>query len=158
PPARPGPRPGHRARDLGPRLAAPAGADLREPIRDRRQHARAPAVRVARLPPPQGVRGPRLGAPARPHRAARLMLVAALSLRLAAAGVVVVAAPEPTAETPADTAWIAQAVADGLPRALGLLDVPAVERSDRLRAQESLGIPAKAALSRASAIRVAEAL
>jgi len=49
-------------------------------------------------------------------------------------------------------------VADGLPRALGLLGVPAVERSDRLRAQEALGLPTGSALSRATAIRLAEAL
>jgi len=84
--------------------------------------------------------------------------LAALLLAMAPAGIVVVVPPEPTADTPPGSAWIAQAVADGLPRALGLLDVPAVERSDRLRAQESLGIPAQAALTRATAIRVAEAL
>ena len=69
-----------------------------------------------------------------------------------------VAPPEPTGATPAPSAWIAQAVADGLPRALGLLGVPAVERSDRLRAQEALGLPAGAETSRATSIRLSEAL
>jgi tetratricopeptide (TPR) repeat protein len=84
----------------------------------------------------------------------------ALVLLLAAppAGVVVVAPPEPTGATQAPSAWIAQAVADGLPRALGLIGVPVVERADRLRAQEALGLPADAPTSRATSIRLSEAL
>ncbi len=68
-----------------------------------------------------------------------------------------VAPPEP-AGSAAPSPWIAQAVADGLPRALGLLGVPAVERSDRLRAQEALGVPAGSPTSRATSIRLSEAL
>jgi len=73
----------------------------------------------------------------------------------AANGPVVVVPPEGPA---GDSAWIAQAVADGLPRALGRLGLAAVERSDRLRAQEALGIPPGATTTRASSIRVGEAL
>lgn len=87
-----------------------------------------------------------------------MIAIGALLLAAAPAGVVVVAPPEPAGGSAGDSAWIAQAVADGLPRALGLLGVPVVERSDRLRAQEALGLPAGAAPSRATAIRLAEAL
>lgn len=86
------------------------------------------------------------------------MSVLAALLVVASPAVVVVVPPEPAAGASADAAWIAQAVADGLPRALGLLGVPAVERADRLRAQEALGLPASATPSRATAIRLAEAL
>ncbi len=48
-------------------------------------------------------------------------------------------------------------MADALPRNLGLLSVPAVERTDLRRALEKLGIPGTP-VTRASAIRVAEAL
>ncbi len=85
-------------------------------------------------------------------------LLGALLVVAAPAGVVVVAPPEPAGGAAADSAWIAQAVADGLPRALGLLGVPAVERGDLLRAQEALGLPVGSATSRATAIRLAEAL
>jgi Tfp pilus assembly protein PilF len=80
---------------------------------------------------------------------------ALLVLVAAGYGPVVVVAPEgpPSAET----AWIGEAVADALPRALGLLAVPAVERTDLRRAFEKLGIP-RVPVTRASAIRVAEAL
>jgi tetratricopeptide (TPR) repeat protein len=84
-----------------------------------------------------------------------LNVLLALALASSASGAVMVMPPEgpPTPEG----AWVAQAVADGLPRALGLLAVPAVDRADRLRAQEALGIP-PLTLSRATSIRVAEAL
>jgi tetratricopeptide (TPR) repeat protein len=84
-------------------------------------------------------------------------LIGAFALLFAAAGYgpVVVVAPEgpPSAEI----AWIGEAVADALPRDLGLLSVPAVDRVDLARALEKLGIPG-APVTRASAIRVAEAL
>jgi tetratricopeptide (TPR) repeat protein len=86
-----------------------------------------------------------------------VILIGALLLAAAPAGVVVIAPPEAAAGAP-EAAWIAQAVADGLPRALGLVGVRAVDRADRLRAQEALGLPAGAATSRATAIRLAEAL
>lgn len=57
-----------------------------------------------------------------------------------------------------DSAWIAQAVADALPEALARLGLAAVDRTDRVRAQEILGIPAGASTTRASSIRVGEAL
>ena len=72
-----------------------------------------------------------------------------------AAGPVMVAPPDLLA--PAEDAWIAEAVADELPRALAELGVPVLERYDRLRVQERLGLPA-VRLSRATAIRVAEAV
>jgi Flp pilus assembly protein TadD len=53
--------------------------------------------------------------------------------------------------------WIGAAVAETLPRALQRAGVPAVPAADRWRAQQSLGV-ASPGLTRASAIRVAEAL
>ena len=70
-------------------------------------------------------------------------------------GPMVVAPPDLVA--PASEAWIAEAVADELPRALLELGVPVLERYDRLRVQERLGLPA-VRLSRATSIRVAEAV
>jgi tetratricopeptide (TPR) repeat protein len=85
-------------------------------------------------------------------------LLFAFLLAASPAGVVVVAPPEPAGAAATPSPWIAQAVADGLPRALALLGVSAVERSDRLRAQEALGLPAGALTSRATFIRLSEAL
>lgn len=56
-----------------------------------------------------------------------------------------------------ESAWVAEAVADALPRSLSQLGVPVVDRADRLRAHESLEIPADS-LTRATSVRVAEAL
>ena len=85
------------------------------------------------------------------------MIGAPALVLLAAAGYgpVVVLAPEgpPSAEA----LWIGEAVADALPRDLGLLSVPAVDRADLRRTLERLGIPG-APVTRASSIRVAEAL
>jgi tetratricopeptide (TPR) repeat protein len=82
-------------------------------------------------------------------------LILALGLAASAGGPIVVQAPEgPQAP---ETAWIAEAVADSLPRALALLDVPAVDRADLREAQEKLGIPS-VPVTRATAIRVAETL
>lgn len=82
------------------------------------------------------------------------MLLGLLLAGQAAAGTVVVLPPEGGA---AQAAWVGEAVADLLPRDLALLGVPAVDRADLLRAQEALAIP-PVSLSRATAIRVAEAL
>ena len=82
----------------------------------------------------------------------------ALAWLLAAAplaGPVVVGSPDVLA--PPAEAWIAEAVADELARALAELGVPVLERYDRLRVQERLGLPA-VRLSRATSIRVAEAV
>ncbi len=84
-----------------------------------------------------------------------VLLALVLAAAPAASGSVVVAPPE--SRSP-DSAWLAEAVADVLPRALGRLGVAAVERTDRLRAKETLGVPAMAATTRATSIRVAEAL
>jgi len=87
-------------------------------------------------------------------------LLAALALAAAAAaappGPVVVFAPEPATTDP-ETAWIGEAVSDRLAHDLAALGVDAVERADRLRAQEALEIP-PVALSRATCIRIAEGL
>ena len=95
-----------------------------------------------------------------------MSLVLALALAAAAApggkpgassaksGPVVVAPPEVVA--PAD-AYLAEAVADELPRALGELGVAVLERYDRQSVQDRLGLPA-VALSRATQVRVAEAV
>ena len=72
-----------------------------------------------------------------------------------ASGPMVVAPPDLLA--PAEDAWIVEAVADELPRALLELGVPVLERYDRLRVQERLGLPA-VRLSRATSIRVSEAV
>lgn len=72
----------------------------------------------------------------------------------AAPGTVVVAPPDGHASA-TDSAWIGEAVADTLPRDLALLGVPVVDRTDRLRAQEALEIPALT-LTRATCIRIAE--
>jgi tetratricopeptide (TPR) repeat protein len=69
---------------------------------------------------------------------------------------VLVLPPEPVGD-PGVSAWLAEAVADVLPRDLERLGVPAVARADRLRAHDALDIPV-VALSRATAIRFAEAL
>ena len=89
------------------------------------------------------------------------MSLAAGALLLAAAvtgggGPVAAFPPEPTTAAP-DSAWIAEAVADRLAHDLSALGVDAVERADAVRAQEALEIP-PVALSRATCIRVAEAL
>ncbi len=86
-------------------------------------------------------------------------MIALVTVLLVAAGAardrVAVVPPEGPA---GDSAWIAQAVADALPEALARLGVAAVDRTDRVRAQEILGIPAGASTTRASSIRVGEAL
>ena len=53
--------------------------------------------------------------------------------------------------------WVAEAVADQLPRSLAQLGVAAVSRAERLQAQSALEIP-DVPLSRATSVRVAEAL
>ncbi len=77
-----------------------------------------------------------------------------LAARASTVGSVVVFPPEGPA---ADAAWVSVAVADLLPRDLALLGVAAVERGDRLRAQETLAVPTNP-LTRASSIRIGEAL
>src|SRR5262245_34802119 len=89
------------------------------------------------------------------------MILASLLLSFATVGAdapstVLVMPPEDRGAN-AENAWVAEAVADALPRALTRLGSAVVLRSDRLRAQEALEIPA-AALTRASAIRIGEAL
>jgi tetratricopeptide (TPR) repeat protein len=84
---------------------------------------------------------------------AGLLLLAAVA---ASGGPVAVFPPEPAAAD-AESAWIAEAVADRLAHDLAALGVDAVERADAVRAQEALEIP-PVALSRATCIRVAEAL
>jgi tetratricopeptide (TPR) repeat protein len=72
------------------------------------------------------------------------------------------AAPGPLVVFPSDggasqSAWVGEAVADMLPRDLQLLGVPVVDRADRLRAQEALGVPS-VPLTRATSVRIAESL
>lgn len=81
---------------------------------------------------------------------------AALLALIAVAGPVMVVAPEPKAAPP-DSAWIADAVADALPRQLAELGVAVVGRADRVHAQEALELPAFS-LTRATSIRLAESL
>jgi Flp pilus assembly protein TadD len=63
----------------------------------------------------------------------------------------------PAAGGDAESAWIAEAVADALPRELAVLGVPVLGREDRLRVHEVLAIP-PVPLTRATSIRMAEAL
>ena len=89
-----------------------------------------------------------------------MTLLAALALAAVTAGAspgpTVVFAPEPSVPDP-ETDWIGEAVSDRLAHDLAVLGVDAVERADRVRAQEALEIP-PVALSRATCIRIAEAL
>jgi tetratricopeptide (TPR) repeat protein len=82
------------------------------------------------------------------------MLIAALLLS-AFQGTVLVLPPDAPAGRP--EAWVAELVADQLPRSLAFLGVPAVERADRLQAHAALEIPL-VSLTRATSIRMAEAL
>jgi tetratricopeptide (TPR) repeat protein len=82
------------------------------------------------------------------------MLIAALLLS-AIQGTVLVLPPDAPAGRPEP--WVAELVADQLPRSLAFLGVPAVERADRLQAHAALEIPL-VALTRATSIRMAEAL
>lgn len=84
------------------------------------------------------------------------MSTSLLGWLLAASGPVMVVAPESRASAP-DAAWIAEAVADILPRQLAELGVASVDRADRLRAQEALELPAFS-LTRATSIRLAESM
>lgn len=81
-----------------------------------------------------------------------------LALLLAAGGA---AAPTlvlpPTGPNDVERGWVSEAVADGLPRTLRELGVPAIAAAERLRAHETLEIP-ELQLTRATSIRIAEAL
>src|SRR5262249_44881839 len=72
------------------------------------------------------------------------------SAALAGAGLYVVVPPAGPAEP--ELGWIAEAVADALPRALERAGLHAVDRADRLRAQDALGVP-HGPVSRATSIR-----
>lgn len=82
------------------------------------------------------------------------MLIAALFLS-ALQGTVLVLPPDAPAGRP--EAWIAELVADQLPRSLAFLGVPAVERAERRQAHAALEIPL-VSLTRATSIRMAESL
>lgn len=79
-----------------------------------------------------------------------------LALLLPPPGPVMVAVPEAKGAG-RESLWIGEAIAEMLPRALTEAGVAAVERSERLRAQEALEI-APVALTRATSIRLAEVL
>lgn len=83
-------------------------------------------------------------------------MLAALLLAAAASAAPTLVLP-PTGPSDAERAWIPEAVADGLPRALGELGVPSIEAAERHRAHETLEIP-ELQLTRATSIRIAEAL
>jgi len=69
----------------------------------------------------------------------------------------VIVLPPAAAAPDAESAWMGEAVADYLPRALATLGVPAVDRADRLKAHEALQLPL-APLTKATSIRIAEAV
>ena len=86
-----------------------------------------------------------------------MALVASIVLLAAtAAPKVLVVPPEPAGDV-GDAAWIAEAVADVLPRDLARLGVPVLDRDERLAAHEALDIPV-VTLSRATSVRFAEAV
>ena len=82
------------------------------------------------------------------------MLIAALLLSVLP-GTVLVLPPDAPAGRP--ETWVAELVADQLPRSLAYLGVPAVDRADRLQAHAALAVPL-VPLTRATSIRMAEAL
>jgi tetratricopeptide (TPR) repeat protein len=84
------------------------------------------------------------------------VLLPAVLLAAASASTTLVVPPEGPGSG-GELAWVAEAVADELSRALQQLDVPAIDRADRLRAQEALEIP-RVPLTRATSIRIAQAL
>lgn len=83
------------------------------------------------------------------------MIVLPLLLASAFSGGVMVAHPEGPASL--EDAWLADTVADELPRSIAAAGVPAVAREDRLAAQDELGLSTRS-VTRATSIRVAEAL
>ena len=83
-----------------------------------------------------------------------MLNVAALLLSLVP-NTVLVLPPDAPAGRP--EGWVAELVADQLPRSLAFLGVPAIERADRLQAHAALEIPL-VPLTRATSIRMAEAL
>ena len=85
------------------------------------------------------------------------MTPALLALLVSAPGPVLVAPPQARGAATVEAAWVAEAVADALPRALSELGVAVVERALRVRAQEELDLPASS-LTRASWIRLAQEL
>jgi tetratricopeptide (TPR) repeat protein len=83
-----------------------------------------------------------------------MSMSAALVLSLAGHAVLVL---PPDAPAGRPEAWVAELVAEQLPRSLDFLGVPAIERADRLQAHAALEIPL-VPLTRATSIRMAEAL
>jgi tetratricopeptide (TPR) repeat protein len=84
-----------------------------------------------------------------------MIVLAAAMLLSAVPGTVLVLPPDAPAERP--EAWVAELVADQLPRSLAFLGVPAIERAERRQAHAALEIPL-VPLTRATSIRMAEAL
>jgi tetratricopeptide (TPR) repeat protein len=80
-------------------------------------------------------------------------LLAALLLLVPGTVLVLPPDPPPAGGEP----WIAELVADQLPRTLSDLGVPVLSRADRLRAQTALEIP-HVRVTRATSIRIAEAV
>lgn len=66
--------------------------------------------------------------------------------------------PPEASTAPQEMAWVGEVVSDLLPGSLAAAGLPAVERADRLRAQEALEIPGLVPLTRATSIRIGEAL
>jgi tetratricopeptide (TPR) repeat protein len=83
-----------------------------------------------------------------------MMMVAAVLLSVVPNSVLVL---PPDAHAGPPEPWVAELVADQLPRSLAFLGVPAIERADRLQAHAGLEIPL-VPLTRATSIRMAEAL
>jgi Flp pilus assembly protein TadD len=66
--------------------------------------------------------------------------------------------PPEAADAPKEEGWVPEAVSELLPRSLAAAGVLAVDRDDRLRAQEALEVPALVPLTRATSIRIGEVL
>jgi len=66
--------------------------------------------------------------------------------------------PPEALDAPQEYGWVSETVSDLLPRSLSAAGVLAVDRADRLRAQEALEVPALVPLTRATSIRIGEVL
>ena len=87
-----------------------------------------------------------------------LTMVAALVVGSSSPSRPVLVLPLDALEAPQEHGWVSETVSDLLPRSLSVAGVLAVDRADRLRAQEALEVPALVPLTRATSIRIGEVL
>jgi Flp pilus assembly protein TadD len=87
-----------------------------------------------------------------------LTIAALLVLSASSPARPVLVLPPEAPDAPKEDGWVSEAVSELLPRSLSAAGVLAVDRDDRLRAQEALEVPALVPLTRATSIRVGEVL